>query len=51
MQVTMAEVGSTRLASLERVTISAGSVFRSAIAKLARSAGCCDFPYPKVRFP
>ena len=49
--VTMAEVGSTRLTSLERVTAGIGSVFGVLWRNLTRLASRCDFLYPTVRFP
>jgi len=49
--VTMAEVGSTRLTSLERVATGVGSVSGGGVRAKTRSAGHCDFPYLGVRFP
>ena len=44
--VTMAEVGSARLVSLECVTIWVSDRFHGALGRnLTRSAGRCDFPY------
>jgi len=43
--VTMAEVSSARLTSLERVTTVAGSVSRGARAKPNSLADRCDLPY------
>jgi len=48
--VTMVEVGSAQLSSLERVTTGAGSVFRGAMAK-PNSADRYDPPYLAVWFP
>jgi len=50
--VTMAEVGSARLTSLERVTIRVPDRFPGALGRnLTRSADRCEPPYLAVCFP
>jgi len=49
--VTMVEVGSVRLTSLERVTTGAGSVSRGAMAKPNSLGRSLDLPYKVVWFP